>query len=200
MLWCDLSNYKPTCSSNDIYCVRYFNFRPIQMILSTYMMPHYSDVKTSAMAPQITGVSIVYSTVCSGEDQRKYQSSASLAFVRGHRWVPRKGPVTWKCFHLMTSWCKAVQCNTTLHAAQDYFARIREFLRMVWSRFGYHTWIRRCYISARGLKRTVTWLFCWQLVHVKSKENIKALHYWQFVRWIHQRLVVSNHKRPVMRK
>ena len=39
------------------------------------------------MASQITGVSIVYSTVCSGADQRKHQSFASLAFVRGiHRW------------------------------------------------------------------------------------------------------------------
>ena len=36
-------------------------------------------------------------TVCSGADQRKHQSSASLAFVRGiHRWPvnsPHKGPV-----------------------------------------------------------------------------------------------------------
>ena len=48
---------------------------------------HYSDVITGAMASQITGASIVYSTVCSGVDQRKHQSSASLAFVRGiHGW------------------------------------------------------------------------------------------------------------------
>ena len=39
------------------------------------------------MASQITSVSIVCSTVYSGVDQRKRQSSASLAFVRGiHRW------------------------------------------------------------------------------------------------------------------
>ena len=39
-----------------------------------------------AMASQITGISIVYSTVCSDADQRKYQSSALLAFVKGiHR-------------------------------------------------------------------------------------------------------------------
>ena len=39
-----------------------------------------------AMASQITGVTIVYSIVCSGADQRKPQSSASLAFVGGiHR-------------------------------------------------------------------------------------------------------------------
>ena len=53
-----------------------------------------------AMAYQITGFSIVYSTVCLGADQRKHQSSASLAFVRGiHRWPvdsPHKGQVTQK--------------------------------------------------------------------------------------------------------
>ena len=52
------------------------------------------------MASQITGVSIVCSTVCSGADQRKHQTSATLAFVRGiHRWPsnsPHKGPVTRK--------------------------------------------------------------------------------------------------------
>ena len=45
---------------------------------------------------------IVYSTVYSGTDQSKHQSSASLAFVRGiHRWPvnsPNKGPVTRKMF------------------------------------------------------------------------------------------------------
>ena len=49
---------------------------------------HDSDDLMSKMASQITSVSIVYLTVCSGQDQRKHQSSASLAFVRGHRWVP----------------------------------------------------------------------------------------------------------------
>ena len=63
---------------------------------------HYSDVVMSPMTPQITGAMIVYSTVCAGADQRKHQSSASLAFVRGyHRWPvnsPLKGPVTRKMF------------------------------------------------------------------------------------------------------
>ena len=47
-------------------------------------------------------VSMVYSTVYSGADQRKHQSSASLAFVWGiHRWPvnsPHKRPVTRKKF------------------------------------------------------------------------------------------------------
>ena len=47
---------------------------------------HYSDFIMITVASQITGVSIVYSTVCSGAEQRNHQSSASLAFVRGiHR-------------------------------------------------------------------------------------------------------------------
>ena len=41
--------------------------------------------------------------VCSGAEQRKHQSSASLVFVRGiHRWsanFPHKGPITRKIFH-----------------------------------------------------------------------------------------------------
>ena len=54
-----------------------------------------------AMASQITSLTIVYS-VYSGTDQRKHQSSASLAFVRGiHRGPvisPHKWPVTRKMF------------------------------------------------------------------------------------------------------
>ena len=68
---------------------------------------HYSDDIMSAMAYQITSLTIAYSTVYSGADQRKYQSSASLAFVRGiHRWPvnsPHKGQLRGKCLHLMTS-------------------------------------------------------------------------------------------------
>ena len=63
---------------------------------------HYSDAIMSAIAPQITNPTIVYWTVYSGSDQRKHQSSASLAFVRGiHRWPvnsPNKWPVTRKMF------------------------------------------------------------------------------------------------------
>ena len=59
---------------------------------------HYSDVIMNPMASQITGVSLVCTTVCSGTDQRKHQSSASLAFVSGIHWwpvdSPHKGPVT----------------------------------------------------------------------------------------------------------
>ena len=47
---------------------------------------HYTDVIMGAIASQITSLTIVYSTVYSDADQRRHQSSASLAFVWGiHR-------------------------------------------------------------------------------------------------------------------
>ena len=63
---------------------------------------HYNDVIMSTAAPQIISLTIVYSIVHSGADQRKHQNSASLAFVRGiHRWPvnsPHKRPVMRKMF------------------------------------------------------------------------------------------------------
>ena len=59
---------------------------------------HHGEVITGAMASQITSLTIFYSTV-SGSDQRKYQKSASLAFLWAfhrsqvnspHRWPPAR--------------------------------------------------------------------------------------------------------------
>ena len=63
---------------------------------------HCCDVIRSAMAFLIPGVSFVCSIICFGADQRKHQSSTSLAFLRGNlRWPmdsPHKRPVTRKMF------------------------------------------------------------------------------------------------------
>ena len=63
---------------------------------------HYSDVIKGTMASQITSLTIVYSTIYSGADQRKHHSSASSAFVMGTNGWPvnstHKGPVTRKMF------------------------------------------------------------------------------------------------------
>ena len=68
----------------------------------TEVLIHYGDVMMGAIASQITSLTIVYSTVYSDADQRKHQSSASLAYVRGiHRGSvnsPHKWPVTRKMF------------------------------------------------------------------------------------------------------
>ena len=83
---------------------------------------HYNDVIMSAMASQIIGVSIVSSTVCSGADQRKRQSSASLAFESGIHRSPvnatLKGPVTRKKFPfddviMVGRWVKRSELRTS---------------------------------------------------------------------------------------
>ena len=72
---------------------------------------HYDDVIICATASEITSLTIVYSTVYSGPVERKHQSSASLAFVRGiHRW-PVNSPhkCQWRgalAFSLIWAWTK----------------------------------------------------------------------------------------------
>ena len=63
---------------------------------------HYNDVIMNTMASPFTSLASVNAIVYASADQRKHQSSASLAFVRGiHRWpvtFPHKRPVTRKKF------------------------------------------------------------------------------------------------------
>ena len=77
-------------------------FRGSSRRWSHFYMYHYSEVIMDAMASQITSLTIVYSTIYSGADQRKNQSYASLAFVLViHRWPvnsPHKWPVGWEMF------------------------------------------------------------------------------------------------------
>ena len=67
-----------------------------------YILTHYKDVIMGAIASQITSLTIVYSTGYSDADQRKHQSSVSLAFGMGiHRGPvnsPHKWPETRKMF------------------------------------------------------------------------------------------------------
>ena len=66
------------------------------------MKIHYKDVIMGSIASQITSLTLVYSAVYSDADQRKHQSSASLAFVRGIHRGPvhslHKWPITRKMF------------------------------------------------------------------------------------------------------
>ena len=102
-----------------------------------YFLWHYSDVIMGVMASQITRVSIVCSTVCSVADQRKHQSSASLAFVMGiHRWPmnsPHKGPVTRKMFpfddvimdHWIGRWNQMICFTWDVIVLLHYFDSVR---------------------------------------------------------------------------
>ena len=59
----------------------------------TWVEIHYNDVIMSAMASQISSITIDYWSVHSGADQRKHQSSASLPFVWGEFTGDRGIPV-----------------------------------------------------------------------------------------------------------
>ena len=89
-----------TFFKNIFKCILYIRWS--QTIDIIWNVPsHYSDIIMSVMTSQITSLTVVYS-VYSGTDQRKHQSSASLAFVWGiHRWPvnsPHKWPVMPKMF------------------------------------------------------------------------------------------------------
>ena len=85
--------------SRDLKLICYFSR---EIGLTVVFVMHYTDIIMSAMASKKTGVSIVCSTVYSGADERKHQSSSSLAFLkRIHQWLvhsPHKGTVTQKMF------------------------------------------------------------------------------------------------------
>ena len=103
IMWCPLFGAKTLTEPMMTFC----QLDPTEQTLMTIkrlvcVKEHYNDVIMSAVSSQITGVSIVCPTVCLGADQRKYQSSASLVFVRGfHRWQMdslHKGTITRKVF------------------------------------------------------------------------------------------------------
>ena len=105
---------------------------------------HYNKVIMSTMAFQFNSLTIIYSTVYSGADQRKHQSSASLAFVRGiHRssvmtqragkaenvsiwWrhhvrsmskaimLPWLQPEMWNSYFLLAAECNVDNCQTCI--------------------------------------------------------------------------------------
>ena len=77
----------------------YIIFPIMWWIWTTGCVLHYADVIMTKMASQITSLTIVYSTVYSGADQSKHQSSASLAFV----WGIHRGPVNWPVTRKMFS-------------------------------------------------------------------------------------------------
>ena len=97
----------------------------LNMLTLLWLQIHYSVVIMSTMAYQVTGVPIVCSTVCSGADQRKHQSTVWLAFVRGiHRSpvnFPHKGPVTPKMF----SFDNVIMSNLSEHSDAKPSVNIR---------------------------------------------------------------------------
>ena len=96
--------YSIICTYHKQYVGNWNNVVALYVFRRPYLINevHYNGVIMGSMASQITRLTIVYSSVYSGADQRKHHSPASLPFVWGiHRWPvnsPLKGPITRKLF------------------------------------------------------------------------------------------------------
>ena len=71
----------------------FFNFLCLQWCESrqhdAFFVPHYNDVIMSAVASQITSLTIVYSTVYSRRRSKKTSKLSATGFCEGNRWIPR---------------------------------------------------------------------------------------------------------------
>ena len=101
---CGVQKLRPFC-----LCLIVFIHLDALAMQSISRCNEYSDVMVGAMASQITSLTIVYSTVYSGADQRKYKSSASLAL----RW-PVNSPHKWPVTRKMVSFDDVIMANNVL--------------------------------------------------------------------------------------
>ena len=139
------------------------------------------------MASRIPSVSIVYSIVCSDDDQRKHRSSASLACVRRiHRWPvnsPHIGTVTrnmfpfadvFMCQQLLVTW-KALYVQLTLLAIYD----ASDYLQLIISiEKGSKIWLNskpsaeklELIYNQHDLKINISIPFLWNVLHIEYKQ------------------------------
>ena len=145
----------------------------------------------TTIASQITSLTIVYSTVYSCADQRKHQSSASLAFVRG---IPRgpvnslhKGPVTRKMFPFDDVTMNWYWSEVLLHSA---VAISHEILKTyIWYEFENHLF-RITVVSSRPWANELSLPVAGLYDDVIKWENFPC--YWPFVWGIHRSPVKSS--------
>ena len=105
---------------------------------------HYGDVIMDTMASQITSLTIVYSTVYSGADERKHQSSASLAFVRGIHRGPVNSPHKWPFTRKMFPFDDVIMWQFVL-IFYDHYGRARFCVIYCWDDCFTETSFFRCH-------------------------------------------------------
>ena len=112
---------------------------------------HYYDVIMGAMASQITSLTIVYLTCYSGADQRKHQSSESLALCAGIAPGPVNSPHKWPVTRKMFPFDYVIMGSLTNVYEKQYVSYV---LMSVWTgRF-------------QGL------LFCWLVNSLRSTHDV----------------------------
>ena len=126
---------------------------------------HYNDVIMGAMASQIASLTIVYSIVYSGADQRKHQSSASLAFVRGiHGWPAQMASnaenvsIWWRHHERRLRWLKLGRgCVITFHCFTRVELLIHAIILML---------VQLIYVAKPGYQEMKSTGFAyWSIVH-----------------------------------
>ena len=162
-----VTGYLPRCAvlydQNAVYCLSVAQRTWYVYHHNVTWWLHYNDVVMSAMASQITSLTIVYRTVYSGADQRKHQSSASLAFVRE---IHRSPSIHNGCFmytsniwNLYKSCFSSSRCTVTVHL--EYFFYICSCLQFV-------SYVLILPVSDVVLYHATQWLFVWHCVFYVS--------------------------------
>ena len=149
---------------------------------------HYTDVIMGAMASQITSLTMVYSTVYSGADPRKHQSSASLAFVRGIHRSPVNPPHKWPVMRKIFPFDDVVMWPIVYHFYQrcgvcslepgtSWFISSYWLLRQLVFTGWHFLW------TSKSTSKLMTSLGCIQLpeLYPITGQNVPRLISWRFI-------------------
>ena len=127
------------------------------------------------MSSQITSVLIVHSTVCSGANQRKYQSSMPLAFVRGmYQWTVNslhKGQETWKMFPLDDVIMVAHVARRHIHHCHCHYHHCHDRFK------GHHNsniYISHCYYLCQMARVMFSWILLCNYAISKAAVHIRC--------------------------
>ena len=122
-----------------------------------------------AMVSEITSLTIVYSTVYSSADQRKHQSSASLAFVWGiHRRPmnsPHKWPVTRKLFPFDDVIMVRFWRDERLLSRQGMYSHAYKWHKHF---AAYYIYSMRVFVLFSGYKYVLKFVFIYELTRENS--------------------------------
>ena len=146
---------------------------------------HYDEVIMAAMASQIISLTIIYSTVYSDADQRKHQSSASLAFVREMHRGPVNSPHKWPVTRKMSLFGDVIMKCLVAVAHMVYmalnvgrviyvyvYACVSACVWLIWCVLEHRAWHRRLFV---GFKHRLDTFSVWKSPTVS--------HEHQFVSW-----------------
>ena len=126
----------------------------------------------SAIASQITSLTIVYSIVYSDADQRKHQSSASLAFVWGIHRGPLNSPPNWPVTRKMFPFDDVIMSSMHLAPGKGndpkFSGNDAVCRRRTWS-----TWVQVMSSHIFGAKPSpeLTMTYCQDIVKLNSKQH-----------------------------